>query len=102
MAWETRGNRTYYYRARKINGRVVKEYLGTGASAHAAAAEDEDRRQARQIASAKRKGAYKMEDPTAYLTDSFLDLSDNLINGLFVASGFYRHHGGEWRRRRGH
>ena len=55
MGWEQRGNNPYYYRARRINGRVVKEYVGTGASAEAAAAEDKARRQARQIASAKRK-----------------------------------------------
>jgi hypothetical protein len=96
MSWETRGNPTYYYRARKINGRVVKEYLGTGASAEAAAAEDEARRLARQIAS-----AYEKEDALASAMDSFLDLSDTLCKGSLVVSGYYRHHGGEWRRRHG-
>jgi hypothetical protein len=96
MSWETRGNNVYYYRARRINGRVVKEYLGTGASAEAAAAEDEARRKARQITS-----TYKKEDAIACVADSFLDLSENLFAGSLVASGYYRHHGGEWRQRRG-
>jgi hypothetical protein len=30
MGWERRRSGRYYYRARKINGRVVKEYVGQG------------------------------------------------------------------------
>lgn len=97
MAWETRGNRRYYYRARKINGRVVKEYVGTGASAEAAAVEDE----ARRIARAERKSTSMEEDGIASITDSFLDLSDILFKGSLIAAGCYRHNGGEWRQRRG-
>jgi hypothetical protein len=97
MAWETRGNQRYYYRARKVNGRVIKEYVGTGAAAEAAAAEDE----ARRIARAKRKSVSIEGDPLTSLMDSYLEFSDIFFNGSLVASGYYRHHGGEWRRRRG-
>ena len=44
MAWETRGTRTYYYRSRKISGRVVKEYIGGGLAGMLAEREDEARR----------------------------------------------------------
>jgi hypothetical protein len=47
MAWETRGAKgvTYYYRSRRdANGRVVKEYLGRGEKARAAAKADCERR----------------------------------------------------------
>ena len=27
MAWEERGNQRYYYRSRRVNGRVVKEQV---------------------------------------------------------------------------
>src|SRR5262245_58541577 len=37
MAWERRGKRMYYYRSRKIAGRVVREYVGTGEIAEIAA-----------------------------------------------------------------
>ncbi|QDS98167.1 hypothetical protein [Adhaeretor mobilis] len=46
MAWENRGNNNrYYYRGRRVDGRTVKEYLGSGEAAERAAAEDEQRRQ---------------------------------------------------------
>ncbi len=30
MAWESRGNGSYYYRKQRIGGRVVSEYVGQG------------------------------------------------------------------------
>lgn len=37
MAWERRRNGIYYYRAHKVRGRVIKEYVGTGPLAEIAA-----------------------------------------------------------------
>ncbi|MDZ4685303.1 MAG: hypothetical protein SH850_09450 [Planctomycetaceae bacterium] len=37
MSWEIRGSQRYFYHARRINGRVVKTYLGAGPDADAAA-----------------------------------------------------------------
>ncbi len=38
MAWEKRGGRLVYYSARRVGGRVVKQYLGDGPVAQATAA----------------------------------------------------------------
>lgn len=57
MAWEQRGNRRYYYRAKKIGGRVVKHYLGAGIAAHNAAAKDKAARDRRIAEADARKGA---------------------------------------------
>ena len=46
MSWETRPNgRRYYTRTRRINGRVVRIYIGGGAKGNAAAITDWARRQ---------------------------------------------------------
>ena len=37
MSLEKRGNRTYYYRGRRVGGRFRKEYVGGGAEAEAIA-----------------------------------------------------------------
>ena len=45
MGWE-RGR--YYTRSRKVNGRVAREYLGTGEAAQQAARQDASARQERE------------------------------------------------------
>ena len=45
MAWE----RGYYYRAKKVNGRVVKEYVGPGIVGRIAFLEDLFAREDREI-----------------------------------------------------
>jgi hypothetical protein len=45
MSWE----RGYYYRAKKVNGRVVKEYVGKGAVGRMAAREDLFAREDREL-----------------------------------------------------
>ena len=48
MSWETRGNKQYFYRRRKVNGRVVGQYLGKGYAAELMHLLTEYERQERQ------------------------------------------------------
>ncbi len=48
MSWERRGDRWVYYRARRVNGRVVKDYRGTGFVAELEAEEDAQAREERR------------------------------------------------------
>jgi hypothetical protein len=53
MSWETPGGRRYYFTAKKVNGRVVKRYVGAGDLAGAMAgleALDRERRQEQRAA----------------------------------------------------
>jgi predicted phage gp36 major capsid-like protein len=97
VGWERRGGERYYYTAKRVGGRVVKQYVGAGyigeltakydaATRAERAADAEDDRQAR-------------DDLDAAL-DPLHDLADALTVAALVAAGFHRHHRGPWRKRR--
>ena len=101
MGWETRRNGWYYYRSRKVGGRVVKEYLGAGPVGAVAAKLDAHQR-AERVAWAEATGAERArlaeaEAPLAELCT----LTDALTKGALLLAGYHQHHRGEWRRRRG-
>jgi hypothetical protein len=49
MGWEVYDGRRYYYRKRRVNGRVLSIYCGSGARGEAAAREDAERRQRKLV-----------------------------------------------------
>ena len=101
MAWETRnGGGHYYTRSRRVNGRVVREYVGTGLIAELAAAEDAERHaereKKRQVWNARKDDSERV----AALVDRCTKCVSALTTAVLVNAGFYRHHRGEWRKRR--
>lgn len=101
MGWETRerGGR-YYTRSRRVAGRVVREYVGTGAFAEAVAAGDAAERAERAAAAAliEHDGA-RLAPAQAALAE--LDAAvEGLARAALLGAGYHRHHRGEWRRRR--
>ena len=97
VGWE----RGYYYRARKVRGRVVREYVGKGPVADLAAALDADRRHEREAERAARpERRAELEALDAPLT-ALNDLADLLARAALVAAGYHQHKRGEWRKRRG-
>ena len=102
MAWETRqGKGKYYTRSRRINGRVVREYFGTGAAGKLAAFQDAEKRarKATQLRAwqAEQERLEELEEPLEEL-DGVCDL---LMKATLIGAGYHRHKRGEWRRRRG-
>jgi len=101
MSWEcrTRGGR-YYTRSRRENGRIVREYVGTGAVAELAAEQDRLDRDRRDGERAERYQVLMdleaAEAPIAVLHDDV----ELLAHGALLAAGFHQHRG-QWRRRRG-
>jgi hypothetical protein len=94
MSWETRrGGKRYYTRSRRVAGRVVREYVGTGGRAEEAAAADEARRR-----------QWLSERDTLCALDALLDqfhtLADLLVEATLLAAGYHRHNRGQWRKRR--
>ena len=95
MAWERRGNQKFYYRSRKVNGRVVREYIGRGERAKRAAQEDAQKKAVREHDRIERREWESMDKDIAQLHQ----LTKLLTHSHLVNAGFYRHHRGEWRRR---
>jgi hypothetical protein len=102
MAWESRdgtGHR-YYTRSRRVNGRVVREYVGSGRRGAAAAQHDAERR-ARQD---DERLAREAERARLQAIDAQVEAWDEqvkpVIQGLLLLAGYHQHQRGEWRKRR--
>jgi hypothetical protein len=97
MGWE-RGR--YYTRSRKVNGRVVREYVGSGELAALAAQVDALERQRKEIG----RAAFQAERTDLQALDGALDelndAADLLAHAALAAAGFHQHKRGEWRKQR--
>jgi hypothetical protein len=98
MGWE-RGR--YYTRSRKVNGRVVREYVGAGKlaelSAKTDAIEKKKREAERAALRAERAKLDALDDPV----DRICQEAELLARAALLAAGFRQHKRGEWRKRRG-
>jgi ribosomal protein L25 (general stress protein Ctc) len=102
MPWETRkGKGRYYTRSRRVNGRVIRDYYGSGETAHVIAELDRQRRQDHQAQAA----AWRAEKDTIGRLDAevreLFEVAELLARATLLAAGCRQHHRGEWRRRRG-
>ena len=102
MAWE----RGYYYRVRRENGHVVREYVGCGRVAEIMAELDaldreKGREEARLDAEALRNEKAALDALDAHL-EALIETTDLLAHAALVAAGYHQHKRGEWRKRRDH
>src|SRR5262245_9422344 len=99
MAWETRGNRRYYYRSRRVGTLVKREFLGSGARAREAS-DAIDRRRAQRAADAQavRETEQRHEKATALL-DLLCRVTDLAVTVELTRQGF-RKNCRHWRRPR--
>ena len=102
MAWEQRERGGLYYtRSRKVDGRVVREYIGTGPLAELAAEADaRERRRREEEAEAWREERERMEALEAPI-EELCEAAELLSEAALYAAGYHRHNRGEWRKRRG-
>jgi len=101
MAWETRkGGGRYYTRSKRVNGRVVREYIGVGPAAELIAALDAESRRERDEKRAARNARREELERAAALVDRCWEGVLGLVRAVLVSNGYYRHHRGEWRKRR--
>jgi len=99
MGWERRGAVTYYYRKRRIGGRVVSEYVGGGVVGEAVALQDKsDRLERAKQRKADRQASEEMRTLDRQ-ADEVAELIRALTRGVLLATGHHTH-GGQWRKRR--
>ena len=101
MAWERRERGGLYYtRSKKVDGEVVREYIGSGILGQFAAMEDErQREEKRQRAAAEREERERLEEALAPV-EELDEAAEVLARAILLAGGYHRHKRGEWRKRR--
>ena len=90
MSLEYRGNRRYYYRGRRINGRFTKQYVGSGAEAEAEAS--------RAAAERNLRAELNQLEVMFAVIDICIEV---LMEATMTAAGYHRHDRGPWRKKRG-
>ena len=102
MAWEKRerGGR-YYTRSRKVNGKVVREYIGAGVRGEITALEDEYERRQREEEAALRREERERLEALDGLAEELYEAAEVLAKAALLGAGYYQHKRGEWRKRRG-
>jgi hypothetical protein len=101
MGWESRGGRgCYYTRSRKVDGRVVREYVGTGLLGELAARQDAEARAERLTERERLQAEETQWAAVAAPLDALSQLLDGLAAATLIAAGYHQHHRGAWRKRR--
>ena len=100
MGWDVIDGRRYYTRSRKVNGRVVREYIGGGALGELAAAADVLRRADRRAArEARRAEQARLEEASAPLR-GLCQVADLLAKAELLLAGYHQHARSSWRKKR--
>lgn len=97
MAW-VKGR--YYTRSRKVGGRVVREYVGTGEVAELASQMDAIERARRETERAAWRAKRAELDALDAPLNELNEIAELLAHAALVAAGFHQHNRGEWRKRR--
>jgi hypothetical protein len=99
MAWESRGNRLYYYRKKRQGNRVISEYVGTGSSAMLLAQSDGLRREESLRIQAKWQAQKSEFREMEADLDHLNEIVCVLVRATLLASGYHPHKG-QWRKNR--
>jgi hypothetical protein len=101
MSWESRkGKGRYYTRSRRVNGKIRREYIGTGRHAEVIAEIDAAERAERELERKLEKEQRECDLELDAEVDELCQLIDGLARGALLAAGFHSHRG-TWRRRYG-
>ncbi len=92
----------YYTRSKKVNGRVVREYVGGGLVGELVARIDALERERRQLDAAALRAEKAEQAALAADVAAVFDRVELVARAALLAAGYRRHKRGEWRKRREH
>jgi hypothetical protein len=99
MGWERRGSKRYYYRARRVGTRVIKEYFGSGRRARLAAKEDDEERRRKALDRCEIWAIEKAVADVETLMGDLEDVANTMLQASLLAAGYHQHRG-NWRKSR--
>src|SRR5262245_2910031 len=99
MAWQQRGTKRYLYRSVKHQGRVIREYLGTGPSAEALDAAQGVERARRQAVQETWRQTLADQTAIDVQVQRWWAQQDLILQALLYSEGCYRHDRSPWRKR---
>ena len=97
MAWESRGNRNYYYRKEWINGKCVSSYVGTGELAGLLAQFDRITQAEKEIEAESQR---KSRENIAEIDNDLNEMerkTKKIVESFLIERGFYKTSSREWR-----
>lgn len=101
MSWETRkGTGRYYTRTYRLQGRLVREYVGTGQVAKLAAQEDQTKREQRLLKRQVQREEKERHTAIWEVLRTLARLSSLSLKEAFESAGYHSHKG-QWRKQRG-
>ena len=96
MAWD-KGR--YYSRSFKVNGRIIRQYIGGGETGRLAAQQDQERRERIRL---RREAANRLMTDLKAIDEIVTTLchrSEIAARAAMCAAGYCQHHRSEWRKR---
>jgi hypothetical protein len=96
MAWE----RGYYYRVRKVGGKVVREYFGKGVPAELASRMDDLERLRRRFDYLDRRDEKAEQAVLEAEVKALSEQAEQAARAALREAGYHQHKRGEWRKRR--
>src|SRR5215217_7807735 len=101
MGWEKRDRGGLSYtRSQKVDGRVVREYVGGGILGHLAALQEAQERRRREDEAALCKEERERLEALVAPVEDLCEATETLYRAALLAAGYRRHQRGQWRRKR--
>lgn len=99
MGWEKRGNGQYYYRKKRVNGKVKSQYVGAGEFAHASQVLDQTDSALKALDNQEWQETKATDQAIDHAVDQHLESIQEAIEQTLQELG-YRKVKGEWRKKR--